>query len=205
METREWNECCRKVFVMLMRQTGWTGFTFPGGGLAERTVSSCQTALEQQCGEVSRERLVDFCVCQAYALSGYGTEYRCRWKVAHSFGKKALARFFQSHAGRRYYENRWLEDNGLSRQALLACISDRREHPFERFIYPEYEEHTKLRLLSTKAGYAVCGMSTLLWTPFSPACQKCTRKGACRKRTEKHFPELFRLRLQAWQKKGGML
>lgn len=171
--------------------------------MAERTVSFCLAALEHQYGELNEERLVDFCICQGYALSGYGVEYHPRWKVSHSFGKKAFSRFLGDHAGCRYYENRWLKENGISRCALQASIADRSSHPFRRFIYPEYEDHTKSRLLSTDAGFAVCGLSTLLWTPFSPACQKCRQGESCRKRTERCFPELYRLRLEAWQRKGS--
>lgn len=203
MENQEWNNKCRRAFTLLMHETGWKNFNFPGGGLSERAVSTCLVVLEQQYGELNEERLVDFCVCQGYALSGYGPEYHQRWKVSHSFGRKAISRFFESHAGRRYYENRWLKEYGVSRCALQASIADRSAHPFQRFIYPEYEDHTKLRLLSTDAGFAVCGLSTLLWTPFSPACQKCLQSESCRKRTERCFPELYRLRLEAWQRKGG--
>lgn len=202
MVSQGWNDKCRRVFTLLMHETGWEDFSFPGGGLSERAVSVCLARLEQQCGGLNEERLVDFCVCQGYALSGYGVAYHYRWKVSHSFGKKAISRFFESHAGRRYYENRWLKENGVSRCALQAGITDRSTHPFRRFIYPEYEDHTKLRLLSTDAGFAVCGLSTLLWTPFSPACQKCLHSESCRRRTEKCFPELYRLRLEAWQRKG---
>lgn len=169
--------------------------------MAERAVSTCLAALEKQYGELNEERLVDFCICQAYALSGYGQEYHSRWKVSHSFGKKALGRFRGNHAGCRYYENLWLQENGVSRYTLQASIADRSIHPFRCFIYPEYEDHTKSRLLSTDAGFAVCGLSTLLWTPFSPACQKCQQCESCRKRTERCFPELYRLRLEAWQRK----
>ena len=191
MEKRERNNKCRRVFTLLMHETGWKDFIFPRGGLSERTVSSCLAVLEQHYGELG------------YALNSYGVAYHCRWKVSHSFGKKAIMRFFESHAGRRYYENRWLKENGVSRCALQASIADRSTHPFQRFIYPEYEDHTKLRLLSTDAGFAVCGLSTLLWTPFSPACRKCQQSESCRQRTERCFPELYRLRLEAWERKGG--
>lgn len=201
MENREWNKCCRRVFTLLMKQTGWTDFNFPGGGLAERCISDCFAALQARYGDMSRERLVDFCVCQGYALSGYGKEYRHKWKVSHSFGAKAVTRFGSSNAGRHYYEECWLKGYGLSRGELLSCIADRSMHPFYRFIYPEYEEHTKQRLLSTEAGFAVCGLSTLLWTPFSPACRKCKLSEACRKRTEKCFPELYRIRCEAFRGK----
>lgn len=186
---------------MLMKQTGWADFNFPGGGLAEKAVKACFASLKKEYGEVSRERLVDFCVCQGYAMSGYGEEYHRRWKVTHSFGEKAVLRYGGSNKGRVYYENLWLKESGLSREGLAECITDRSLHPFSRFIYPEYEEHTKMRLLSTEAGYVICGLSTLLWTPFSPACLKCRLSGNCRKRTEKNFPELYRIRCERWQEK----
>lgn len=194
------NKDYRKVFTLLMRQTGWPEFCFPGGGQSERVLTLCMSALEVHYGEVSRERLVDFCVCQGYAMSGYGKEYFCRWKVNHSFGEKAIARFVKGNAGRRYYENGWLKEHGLSRDFLLASIGESKEHPYERFIYPEYEEHTKRRLLSSEAGYWVCGLSTLLWTPFSPACGECAFSLACQRRTQMCLAELYRIRLEAWQK-----
>lgn len=195
------NEYCRRIFTLLMRQTGWKGFSFPGGGLSSRTVSNCLEALQKQYGEIGPERLVDFCVCQGYAISGYGEEYYCRWKVAHSFGSKAISRFTKSNAARRYYEDCWLKEYGLSRSALLICIADRSAHPYQRFVYPEYEEHTKRRLLSTEAGYTVCALSTLLWTPFSPTCRVCKLADACQKRTKEVFPELYRIRCEAWRGK----
>lgn len=195
------NERCRRVFTLLMRQAGWKDFCFPGGGLSERAVSGCLETLQKLYGEVGPERVVDFCVCQGYAISGYGEEYHNRWKVAHSFGNKAVSRFTKSNAARRYYEDCWLKEHGLSRNALLACIADRSEHPYHRFIYPEYEEHTKRRLLSTEAGYAVCALSTLLWTPFSPACRECKSEDDCQKRTKDIFPELYRIRCEEWREK----
>lgn len=195
------NECCRRIFTLLMRQTGWKGFSFPGGGLSDRTVSDCLDTLRKQYGEIGPERLVDFCVCQGYATSGYGEEYHRRWKVSHSFGGKAVSRFAGSNAARRYHEDCWLKEYGLSRSVLQACIADRSEHPYLRFIYPEYEEHTKRRLLSTRAGYAVCALSTLLWTPFSPACRACRSVNACRERTREVFPELYRIRCEEWRRK----
>lgn len=187
-----------------MRQTGWQNFTFPGGGLSERTISACLITLQKLYGEVGSERLVDYCVCQGYAMSGYSANYQNQWKITHSFGNKAIVRFTKSNAGRRYYEDCWLKEHGLSRNVLLACIVDRSEHPYHRFIYPEYEDHTKHRLLSTEAGYTVCALSTLLWTPFSPVCRVCKLTNACQERTKEILPELYRIRCEAWREKGGI-
>ena len=66
---------------------------------------------------------------------------------------------------------------------------------------PEYEETTKRRQHSTEAGYLVCALSTLMWTPFSPSCSKCAKAEPCRRRTQARYPELYRIRCEAWRKK----
>ena len=66
---------------------------------------------------------------------------------------------------------------------------------------PEYEETTKRRALSTTIGYYICASSTLLWNPFSPSCQRCTKKEVCLERTRLNYPELYRLRIEEFNKK----
>lgn len=161
----------------------------------------CFDGLCREVVSVSAERLSDFCICQTYAISGYDTAYRRKWNVSHSFGKKAIGRYLRSGKERRYREDRWLKSFGLSRHDLARAVEDRRSHPFGRFIYPEYEETTKRRLLSTEAGYLVCALSTLMWTPFSPSCSKCAKAEPCRRRTQARYPELYRIRCEAWRKK----
>lgn len=200
MERLEWMNSCRRLFTHVMRCTVWADFVFPGGGLAERALIECRRYLCQEVGsDVGEERMADFCICQAYAISRFDAAYRRRWKVSHSFGRKAVIRYLKSGMQSRYYEDRWLKANGLSRVALLGMVRCRREHPFARFIYPEYEDVTKSRLLSSEAGYAVCAFSTLLWTPFSKVCCRCAYVGKCRHRTEILYPELYRIRCQEWQ------
>lgn len=178
-------------------------FVFPRGGAAGRTVDMCIGALEGRYTGISHERIVDFCVCQAYAVDGFGADYIPKWKVSHSFGRKALERFESTSGVRRGYEDRWLRSCGLSRGELLSYIADRSTHPHFRFIFPGWEEATKSRMLSTDVGYYICARSTLLWTPFSPACRRCLSAGACRERTSKIFPELYRIRVDEYQKGGG--
>ena len=177
--------------------TLWKDFIFPAGGRAGRVLDACFDTL----APVSAERLADFCICQVFAISGFTADYRFRWDVTHSFGKRAVERYLHSDRQRRSHEDRWLKSFFLSRAGITALVEDRSRHPFERFIYPEYEETTKRRLLSTEAGYAVCGMSTLLWTPFSPSCRHCAHAGRCRRRTAALYPELYRIRCEAWNKR----
>ena len=180
MERKEWIDGCRRLFTRLVRTTVWADFVFPTGGKSDRQLGMCFDGLCREVVSVSAERLSDFCICQTYAISGYDTAYRRKWNVSHSFGKKAIGRYLRSGKERRYREDRWLKSFGLSRHDLARAVEDRRSHPFGRFIYPEYEETTKRRLLSTEAGYLVCALSTLMWTPFSPSCSKCAKAEPCR-------------------------
>lgn len=197
MERNEWRNNCRRLFTHLVRTTLWANFLFPAGGRVGKVLDACFERLEP----VSAERLADFCICQAYAISGYDAAYRRRWNISHSFGEKAVGRYLQSSRQRRYYEDCWLNDFGLSRQELTISVEDRSHHPLEKFVYPEYEEPTKRRLLSTEAGYVVCALSTLLWTPLSPSCRQCRHAEKCRLRTAARYPELYRIRSEARQKK----
>lgn len=189
----------QQLFTLLLRHTLWPGFRFPGGGAAGRAVTGCAEAFERTHGALSAERMADFCICQAYAASGYGEEYRRRWQPAHSFGAKALERFRATTPARRYYEDRWLRGYGLTREGLVTK-AECGEHPLARFVFPAWEESTKRRLLSTEAGYLVCGCSTLLWAPQSPSCTKCRSSVRCRERTQHLYPELYRLRCEASRK-----
>lgn len=201
MERDEWRNNGRRLFTLLVRTTLWADFVFPAGGRSDRVLDSCFDSL----APVSAERLADFCVCQVRAMCAFGAEYRRRWDVSHSFGKKAVERYLQADRRRRYYEDRWLKSFSLSRGELAVLAEDRSRHPFAKFIFPEYEETTKRRLLSTEAGYAVCGMSTLLWTPFSPSCRQCGHSARCRRRTASLYHELYRIRCEAWTEKEAAL
>lgn len=197
MENEKKTNEMTKVFTFLMKRV-YPGFAFPGGFAARRVVASCILCLESS-GQPDAERMVDFCVCQVYALSNFGEEYEIRWRVTHSFGKRALRRYAESKREVCYYEDRWLRRNELSRELLCELIRDRTFHPQAKFIYPRYEDRTKKRLLGTTLGYYICGASTLLWTPFSPVCAACPKAAACEQRTRTVYPELYRIRVEEFK------
>lgn len=143
MERDEWRNNSRRLFTRLVCMTLWKDFIFPAGGRAGRVLDACFDTL----APVSAERLADFCICQVFAISGFTADYRFRWDVTHSFGKRAVERYLHSDRQRRSHEDRWLKSFSLSRAGITALVEDRSRHPFERFIYPEYEETTKRRLL----------------------------------------------------------
>lgn len=201
MEKPEQIRCIVQVFTTLMKQLS-PRFSFPKGGVMLKTVSSCLNSLEDDYFEVSRDRIVDYCVCQIYTISQFGKEYlNCKWNIGHSFGKKAIERFKVTGKAKKYYEDKWLHEYGLSRSMLLALIEDRKKHPLFKFIYPEYEDITKQRLLSSDVGYYICAVSTLMWTPFSPACHDCSKENLCKERTQQRYPELYRIRCEEFKKK----
>lgn len=202
METREKNRWAVAVFAFLMREAVDAAFRFPGGGAAQRTVGACMQRLDEGSGKLSREKVVDFCICQVYAITFYDREYLRRWKPSHSFGPKALERFTGNTRARRYYEDIWLRGHGLSREGLIDMIRDRSRHPLSKFIYPEYEDATKARKAGTEAGLYVCSVSTLMWTPFSPVCSACSMAFTCQHMTQERYPELSRIREEE-HRKGG--
>lgn len=192
-----------RLFTVLMRRSVFPAFAFPGGKVAERRMDACLNYLAAHYGMVGLERIVDFCVCQVYAISRFTPEYLLKWKLSHSFGERACVRFVTRKPGQKYYEDRWLKDYGLDREQLQNMIEDRSVHPFYRFIYPSWEDHTKRRAVSTEAGYFICAASTLLWTPFSPVCSSCSLSEACQTRTRHLYPELYRIRVAEYQAKEG--
>lgn len=198
MERKSQTKKLVKIFTVLIKRLVMPEFSFPNpnGGIAKRTISNCLDELEKHYGcEISDERLIDFCVCQAYAASKY-EDFKKMWSVQGGFGKKALERFKVIQGKHKYFEDRWLSTEGLTRGELINMVKDRSEHPQAPYIYVAYEDNTKNRALNTPAGYAICGMSTLLWSPKSPVCQKCESVASCKLRTKALYPELYRLRIE---------
>lgn len=198
---QEKSKLISRLFVLLVRLTIQPTFTMPGGRLAEKQIDDALDYLTKHYGEVGLERMVDYCVCQVYRISEFGADYLPRWKVFHSFGVKVLTRFVTRKPGLKYYEDKWLARFKLTREDLLREIEDRSVHPLFRFIYPDYEDATKRRALSTEVGYYICGVSTLLWTPFSSVCRSCVKSKACKVRTKKLYPEIYRLRVAEFKGK----
>lgn len=200
METGSTNRLTSEVFTLLMRTLN-PEFKFPGGAVARKCVDSCLDTLQERYISLGSERIVDFCICQVYALSRFGAEYLRRWRVNHSFGGKALNRYATQTNAHRHYQDCWLKGIGYTRSGLQYLFTNRAHHPLAKFIYPEYEDATKRRLQGTTAGFCICQMSTLLWTPFSPVCQKCPFSKRCRAITAHKHHELYRLRVEQYKER----
>lgn len=184
------------IYTRIERRCIHPQFSFPGGGKVYREMERFIERLEKEFGEISNSRIVDYCIC----LSHYRKDLKRAWKPSLSFGPKSIQRYIDFKGGKRYYEDQWLKENGLTRSKLEAIISNSTVHPFAQYIYIEAEEQTKKRAQKLKMGVLMCARSTLLYTPFSNACTYCDSNIECKDLTQKLYPELFRMRLERWQK-----
>ncbi|WP_165045069.1 hypothetical protein [Dysgonomonas sp. ZJ709] len=196
MEKQEQISFTIRVFSFLMKEAVNKDFVFPGGGISRKTMAAYIDSLK----ESGTERLTNYCICQVFAICSFGSAYNGKWNVSHSFGKKAIERFDRNTKANNFREDEWLKRIGLSRTGLLWQFRQSKEHPLEKFIYPEYEERTKQRMHNSEVGFYICQISTLLWTPFSKACRSCKNEQRCKNITGRKYEELYRIRTEEYKK-----
>lgn len=180
----------KTVFTAIVNKLVDPAFKFSEGGATKKTMKRFIDAATTEFGAVTAERIVEICVYAAYRFR------ERQWSVKSVFGKATLSNYVSSKNGQRYYENRWLESGGLSRKKLADMIADRRAHPQSKYVYMPSEENTKKRFFGQHVGYLLCQSSTLGWSPFSAACQKCAFTHECQSETNRKYPELYRLRIE---------
>lgn len=180
-----------KVFTKIVTELINPDFHFSYGEANRRIVREALGRLEQVCGGLSRERIVDYCVSTAYIFKGRGRQ----WNILQAFGPKSTERF-STDKGLRYYENRWLSSVNITREDLITLIEDRSQHPQAQYVYLPMEETTKRRLLNSESGYLICQSSTLGWSPESECCSQCKFIEECKIETNKKYPEIYRLRIE---------
>jgi hypothetical protein len=168
-------------------------FKFSKGGKTIRIISLFLDRFEKEYGSITKERLVDFCICAAYL---YREKEKEQWTIQHVFGQASLNRFRESKHGKTFYEDQWLSTAQLTREYLCHLITDRSEHPHAKYIYVLSEEGTKKRMLNQEAGYLLCRISTLGWSPASETCGQCKFTHDCMQETQCKYPELYRIRLE---------
>ena len=166
-------------------------FRFSQGGKTTRTISKFLDEFEKEYGTITKERLVDFCICTAHIY-----RVREKWTIQQVFGPTSLSRFKESKQGKVYYEDKWLSEGQLTREYLYNLIADRKEHPQAKYIHVLSEEGTKRRLLNQRVGYLLCQTSTLGWSPVSETCKQCDFQQECENETQRKYPELYRIRLE---------
>lgn len=194
------------VFSSIIKKVLDPSFKISKGGESARILENWIGAMDDEYGALSKERIVDYCVCQAYHVSKMTHNYLSgMWKLGHSFSDRGNAweRYQNTSKQIKYYEDKWLTDNDLARIALVDLIRDKDQHPLSHLINPNFEEPTKSRHLGTDVGYGICGASTLLYNPFCQSCQSCCNSSSCIDRTKDLYPELYRIRIEALQKNNN--
>ncbi|WP_239059473.1 hypothetical protein [Bacteroides sp. 224] len=179
------------VYTEIVTRLVDKSFRFSQGGITIRAISKFLDEFEKEYGIITKERLVDFCICAAHTF-----REREKWTIQQVFGPKSQTRFRESKQGKVYYEDNWLSEAQLTRDYLYNLIADRKEHPQAKYIHVLSEESTKKRLLNQKIGYLLCQTSTLGWSPVSETCEQCNFQQDCKKETQSKYPELYRIRLE---------
>lgn len=190
----------KAIYAEIVHEAIDKTFSFPNGGLVDRRLSQFVEQFAQLCGgELNGTRLVDYCIFQIHKNRQSPYQHKL---APNAFGTTALQKYRQmSSKQKRYAEDRWLEDNSLTRSQLYALVADKKAHPQAKYVYMAAEESTKRRFHNTNMGLAICAASTLMWSPFSAACQECGNAGRCKEETERRYPELYRIRLEEYDKR----
>lgn len=178
-----------KVYTVLLQAVYAPSFKVSQGGASQKALTRILEMMEKDYGQITGERMVDFCISAAYANRAHLSS-----DITRIFGPASWERYKMEKHQVDWYQDKWLEKFQIDRVDLYNLVKDRSEHPLMKFLYMESEEPTKTRLFNTNAGYAICQMSTLGWSPLSECCQQCVFTDDCKQRTEKNYPELYRLR-----------
>lgn len=179
------------VYTEIEKRLVNKAFKFSQGGATNRTLLKFLGQFEKEFGTISIQRLVDFCICTAHFYHD-----KPIGQTPQKFGQASIKRFATAKKGKFFYEDQWLEDAGLTRTFFYNLVTNKESHPQAKYIYVEYEEGTKKRMLNKMVGYAICQASTLGWAPKSPTCSQCDFVDRCKKETEAKYPELYRIRLE---------
>lgn len=185
------------VYTEIIKRLIDPSFIFPGGGKVNKQLSLFITKFSHTYGgECSTSRLVDYCVFQIH--KNRDAPYQ-RKLAANVFGATAFLKYqSMSSKQKTYMEDQWLAEARLTRAFLNSLVNNKQAHPQAKYIYMPSEEVTKKRCLNTDVGFMICSTATLMWSPFSPACQACQHTDKCRKETELKYPELYRIRLEEY-------
>lgn len=187
----------KAVYTEIIKRLIDPSFSFPEGGKVNRTLSQFIADFSKVCGgEFNTSRFVDYCVFQIHKNRNAQYQHSLAPKT---FGATALQKYLSmSSKAKKYMEDQWLSEADLTRVYLNSLISKKQEHPQAKYIYMPSEEGTKKRSINTDIGFVICSTSTLMWSPFSPACQICKNAEKCKQETAIKYPELYRIRLEKY-------
>lgn len=206
MELQEQTNRVIKMLETLVRRTINPKWQFTKDGNAALYIQNGVQQLPKLFSsiQIDEERIVDYIVYQIYRNrdaieSGL-------WQYHWLFSKAAMDRYKkqflerEAKAGVNYYINLWLEENEISRSDLLRIVAKSKPNPLRNMVYLESEESIKKRFHNTQNGFTLCQLSTTGWSPLSESCKKCEKWIDCGKLTAQKYPELMRLRKEAYGK-----
>lgn len=189
----------RTIYTEIMRRLIDHEFAFPVGGKTNIQLSKFIQQFTVFCGgQFNDERLVDYCVFQIHKNRNGKFQ---KSLATNAFGQTAFNKY-KTMAGKskKYVEDKWMAEKQLDRTYLVRLIADK-EHPLAKYVYMPSEESTKRRFVNTETGLVLCGVSTLMWSPFSQTCGMCNNQSECKRITKEKYPELYRLRTEEYGKK----
>ena len=168
-----------------------------GGGMKERAMMERYVSfLQNKYKTVTEERIVDYCISMAHYRRNTDPLF-----VTTVFCTPSLVRYVEFDYQKKYFEDKWMEAHGLTRNGLIALIKNTSKHSLSRYIYMRAEDTTKRRSVERWLGPMFCERSTTMYSPFSPVCRdECKFASTCMIRTQQLYPELLRIRLEEWQK-----
>ena len=191
MERERWIKNTTIVFSEIVTKLMNPSFRFSKGGATIKTLDKFLDLFEKEFGAITQERLVDFCICTAYAYRD-----RDQWTIKQIFGPSSIKRMSENKHGTEYYQDKWLATRSLSRGYLISLIIDKSKHPLAKYIYMHSEENTKMRCHNQEIGYMICQNSTLGYSPLSEACKSCDFVEECKNATRTKYQELYRIRIE---------
>lgn len=204
MELKDKTNKVKTMIETLIKKAVNPKWQFSGSGVVALKL---QQGLEQLPGVfgmagLDDSRIVDYIVYQVYRNRDWIEQGK--WEVNNMFSPNSQAKYkhqfmsAEGKAGINYYINQWLEDCDLTREMLAAIIAPPKQNRLKDMIYQESEELIKMRWHNTDEGFALCQQSTTGWSPLSKACKECKNWVECGKQTKERFPELMRLRKEAY-------
>ena len=199
MENEEYQKRkIRTAYTEIMRRLIDRDFAFPAGGKVNIQLSKFIEQFTAYCGGAFNDaRLVDYCVFQIH--KNRNAKFQKNLAVT-AFGQTAFNKY-KAMAGKnkKYVEDKWMSEKQLDRTYLTRLIADK-EHPLAKYVYMPSEEMTKKRFFNTDTGFVLCSVSTLMWSPFSETCNACNNQTVCKGITKERYPELYRLRIEEYDK-----
>ena len=189
----EWIKKTIIVYRAITKATIPNPQPFRGGEREKKMMMIVMGYLNNKFGGLTEDRIVDYCIAMVHYRKDMKNLYHTQ-----VFSPSVMVRYAEFNYKKKYFENKWLAEHHLTREGLVNLIKDRQVHRFNRYLFMRSEESTKQRSVENWLGPMFCEQTTTLYSPFSPTCQECPFADQCQERTNQLYPEILRVRREAW-------